>query len=55
MPVYPSGDIVPGLNKQLKQAMHFIAYEKKEGVVDRSRPGSWGDIVQTPEIAIFKQ
>ena len=53
MPVYPSGDTVPGLNKQHKQAMQFIAYEKKEGVVDGNRPGTGGDIVQTPEIAIF--
>ena len=41
MPVYPSGDTVPGLNKQHKQAMQFIAYEKTEGVVDGSRPGTW--------------
>ena len=42
MPVYPSGDTVPVLNKQHKQAMQSIAYEKKEGVADRSRPGTWG-------------
>ena len=48
VPMYPSGDTVPCLNKQNKQAMQFIAYEKKEGVLDGSRPGSWGDVVQTP-------
>ena len=40
--VFPSGDTVSGLIKQHKQAMQFIAYEKKEGVADGSRPGTWG-------------
>ena len=40
--VYPSGDTVPGLNTQNKQAMQFIAYGKKEGAVDMSRTGIWG-------------
>ena len=54
MHVYLCGDTAPGLNTQNKQAMQFIAYEKKEGVVDGSRPGTWGgDIVPKPEIAIF--